>query len=264
MQNILIVGAGNLSWHLSRVLQDAGYGVGLVSRQPARVADWPVRVLGVGDLAGEDCDLVVLAVPDHAIHPCSTALALHLRPRLPVVHTSGATPVALINSHFARRGALWPIRSLRAHEPVGDWRNLPLAYHADHPELLAELAALTGSLSDQTYALDDQQRARLHLAAVFSNNFVTWLYEISHQLCTESGIPFAALLPIIRNTALSQDGRSPALRQTGAAARGDEITLRRHLTLLADHPAYAELYATLSELIRRGTATEQGGAAAGL
>ena len=253
---IVVVGAGNLAYHFVQVLAAAGQDVTLVSRQPSRVADWPVRVTAIDDL-GVEPDLMFLAVPDAAIHAASTELAGHLPGDVPVVHTSGATPTVLINSHFARRGALWPIRSLRAGETVGDWRDLPLVYHSDDTDLAATLADLCGQLSDQVYALDDHQRAQLHLSAVFSNNFVTWLYEISHELCREAGIPFEVLLPIIRNTALKQDGTAPRLTQTGAAARGDGPTMDRHLALLSDHPDYADLYRTLSEMIRRGVSASR-------
>lgn len=251
MQEILVVGAGNLSWHLVQVLQGAAFDVTLVSRDPERVADWPVRVQALDDISTRPC-LIILAVPDDAIHQASTELANFFPSNVPVVHTSGATPTVLINSHFARRGALWPIRSLRAGERVTDWRDVPLVYHATDAALTQVLGELTAKLSDQTYMLNDAQRAKLHLAAVFSNNFVTWLYEISHQLCSESDIPFEVLLPIIKNTALKQDGTSPALRQTGAAARGDQATIDRHLHLLASHPEYAHLYQFMSNAIQKG------------
>ena len=169
------------------------------------------------------------------------------------VHTSGATPITAINPYFTRRGALWPIRSLRAGEPVGNWRDLPLVYHGSDLPLTQVLGRLSSEVSDTVYSLDDEQRAQLHLAAVFSNNFVTWLYEISHQLCTEKDIPFETLLPIIRNTALSQTGSAPRERQTGAAARGDGATMARHLALLAKHPRYAALYREISALIAEGS-----------
>ncbi len=251
MQNIVVIGAGNLAWHLVRVLQNLDKNVVLVSRKPETVADWPVPVQTLAEVDITP-DLIFLAVPDDAIEMVSTNLSYSLPDRIPVVHTSGATPITNIDAYFQQRGALWPIRSLRQGEPVGDWRDLPLAYHANNAALTQVLAELSSELSDLTYALDDEQRARLHLAAVFSNNFVTWLYQISHELCTEQSIPFETLLPIIRNTALKQDGTAPRLTQTGAAARGDTATISRHLNLLEDHPEYGRLYHFMSNLIREG------------
>ena len=253
---IYLVGAGNLSWHLGPVLRRAGYTVTVVSRSPP--ADWNLPCIGYDQLGGDAGatlwgGTVVLGVPDDAIPTVSRRLSELLPPDTPVVHTSGATPTDRIDAYFTHRGALWPIRSLRAREPVADWAELPLAYHATPPPLREALRQLAGELSNYAYALDDQQRAQLHLAAVFSNNFVTWLYQIAYELCRERGIPFGALLPIIRNTALAQDDQPPARRQTGAAARGDHATQLRHLALLADHPKYAEVYRRLSALIAAGT-----------
>jgi len=251
MQEILVIGAGNLAWHLVQVLQKAGCDVALVSRDPTRVADWPVRVVPIADIDPEP-DLVFLAVPDDVINRVSTELSLQLAATVPVVHTSGATAVTAVSSYFKRRGALWPIRSLRAGEPVGDWQDLPLAYHGTDAALTQVLSGLCGRLSNLAYELDDDQRAGLHLAAVFSNNFVTWLYQISHELCSESGIPFETLLPIIKNTALMQDGTAPRLTQTGAAARGDLATIARHLELLDGRPDYTRLYKFMSNMIQTG------------
>ncbi len=254
MANFYIIGAGNLGWHLSQVLDRAGHTVTVISRRPLR---WPVPVDGFEKLgedagAGQFIGAVFLAVPDDAIPAVSRRLSEILPAETPVIHTSGATPVSRIDSYFDLRGALWPIRSLRRGEPVAEWTALPLVYDGNTPPLRAFLGDLCGELSNLTYRLDDEQRARLHLAAVFSNNFVTWQYEIAHQLTTGAGIPFETLLPIIRDTAGKQDGSSPALRQTGAAARRDTATMRRHLELLADTPAYAELYKRMSALIMDG------------
>jgi predicted short-subunit dehydrogenase-like oxidoreductase (DUF2520 family) len=256
MQNIVVIGAGNLAWHLVVVLQRADYQVTLVSRKPETVADWPVRVLTLSELVDVP-DLIVLAVPDDAIEMVSTNLSYSFPDRIPVVHTSGATPITRIDPYFKRRGALWPIRSLHQGAPVGDWREVPLVYHGSEEALTQVLGELSGKLSDQAYPLNDEQRAQLHLSAVFSNNFVSWLYQISHELCSEADIPFEALLPLIRETALKQDGKAPKLTQTGAAARGDTATIARHLELLEGQPAYSRLYHFMSNMIRQGVAGKQ-------
>lgn len=251
MQEIIVIGAGNLAWHLIAVLQNTGKTVSLASRDPGRVAEWPVRVIALSDIPIEP-EMVFIAVPDDAISTVSTELSLQLPPTVPIIHTSGATPLDRINSYFKNRGALWPIRSLLAGDPVGDWHDLPIAYHGSNAALTQVLGKLSSEMSDMAYPLNDDQRARLHLAAVFSNNFVSWLYEISHQLCRENDIPFETLLPIIRNTALSQTTAPPRTRQTGAAARRDFATMERHLTLLNGYPEYARLYREMSGMIMEG------------
>ena len=190
----------------------------------------------------------LLAVPDNAIAEVSEALSKVLPPTLPIFHTSGATPIDRINAYFRHRGVLWPIRSLLRGEPVTDWHDLPLVVYASDSPTRTYIEQLARGLSDTVAYLDDTQRAQLHLAAVFSNNFVTALYDVAHQLCQQHGIPFELLLPIIRNTAAQQDGSPPRDRQTGAAARRDTVTIERHLALLTNH-TYRNLYRSLTDLI---------------
>jgi predicted short-subunit dehydrogenase-like oxidoreductase (DUF2520 family) len=252
-KKIAIVGGGNLAWHLVRIMDNAGLDVTLLSRKPEGKRDWPVPVRAYEWLSKKKVDAVFLAVPDDAIYKVSHQLKKLLSSHVPVIHTSGATPITKIDDYFSSRGALWPIRSLRRGEEVADWRDIPLVYHANNSALTQVLGKFSSRVSDTAYHLDDKQRAQLHLAAVFSNNFVTWLYQISHELCTEKDIPFEALLPIIHNTALKQDGTAPGLRQTGAAARGDTATMHRHLKLLIGHPEYARLYRDMSGFIGRSS-----------
>lgn len=241
---IAIIGNGNLAWHLSGVLGDRAV---VASRSPVTAGE-ATQTVSYAALRNLPLEMVFLAVPDNRISETSQALAALLPPALPVFHTSGATPVDRITDHFLHRGVLWPIRSLRRGEPVSHWRDLPLVIHADSARARRLLEPLARELSDRVTWLDDRQRAQLHLAAVFSNNFVTALYEIAYQLCGEQDIPFSLLLPIIRDTAGRQDGERPALRQTGAAARGDTATMDRHLSLL-QRPEYRDLYRDISRLI---------------
>ncbi|MBB4077481.1 putative short-subunit dehydrogenase-like oxidoreductase (DUF2520 family) [Lewinella aquimaris] len=242
---IAIVGSGNLAWHLAAVLDGPGV---VVSRSNLSSTDWPLPVIDYDQLARLRPATVVLAVPDNRIGEVSDRLAEVLPATTTVYHTSGATPVDRISSYFRHRGVLWPIRSLRRGDPVTDWRDLPLVIYATDEITRDRLTSLAAALSDTVAYLDDAQRAQLHLAAVFSNNFVTALYEIAYQLCHQHHIPFDLLLPIIRKTAEQQDGSRPADRQTGAAARNDTITMQRHLDLLSD-ARYEKLYRDLSRLI---------------
>ena len=242
---IAIVGSGNLAWHLAGVLPDRAV---VISRDGTADPSWPVKVLGYDDLPDLDLSAIFLAVPDNAIGPVSSRLATTLPTDLPVYHTSGATPVGRIDGHFRHRGVLWPIRSLREGEPVKDWKDLPLVVSGTTDLANQLVTGLAQELSDTVAVLDDRQRAQLHLAAVFSNNFVTALYEVAFQLCREYDVPFDLLLPIIRNTAQRQDGSQPALSQTGAAARGDTATMERHESLLT-REQYRQLYRDMSRLI---------------
>lgn len=260
MQHFLIVGSGNLAWHLAPNLERIGAKVTIWSRHAEEdgfewESDAPIL-----RWTGESVDLLeqqenhtfdacFLAIPDDFISSVSQQLSASLSPQTPIVHTSGATAITAIDDYFDTKAALWPIRSLKKGEVVVPWTDLPLAYFSDSTQFEQKLAQIAKQLSQLTYHLNDEQRAHLHLAAVFSNNFTTWLCQISYELCQNQSIPFEALLPIIKNTFSKVDATEPALRQTGAAIRGDQKTMDRHVELLQDQPNYADLYRQISKLI---------------
>ncbi len=251
--SIAIVGSGNLAWHLAAVVPEK---VAVVARYAVPEGEgWTVPLINFKELEALQPQAVFLAVPDNQIANASQHLAQWLPSDTLVFHTSGATPVNRIADHFAHRGVLWPIRSLRKGETVSNWLDLPLVIHGTDDVASDYLDALAHRLSRSVAQLNDAQRAQLHLAAVFSNNFVSALYEVAYRLCREQKIPFELLLPIIRNTAGREDGKSPASRQTGAAARGDTATIKRHLALL-QQPKYQELYRELSDLILQHRLTQ--------
>lgn len=255
MERIVILGAGHLSWHLAQVLQKAGYSTVVATRQCG--LSWPVPLVGYHELEdlGADAGAVVIAGRDAEINALSRRIPQTMRDSLPVLHCSGAAPLGVLDESIRHPGVLWPVRSFRRGEAAESWQALPLVYDGESERALAYVRALATTLSTATYWLDDRQRARLHLAAIFGNNFSNWLYQIAHELCAERQVPFEALLPLLRETANKQTTAPPRLIQTGPAARGDTPTLDRHLADLADHPDYQALYRTFSALIARGMAT---------
>lgn len=260
MDKVVVVGSGNLAWHLVPNLQRIGLEVEIWTRQNAVVPthQWTAPFISYREIVPPETTYaaIFLAVPDDHIGNISQEVTYLLPAHIPVVHTSGASSTDYIDPYFKHRAAMWPIRSLKLGDPVVHWRDLPLVYYCDQAKDQTDttsfktlLQSWVHQLSGLTYELDNQQRAQLHLAAVFSNNFTTWLCQIAFQLCQQHDIPFAALVPIIKNTFSKIDEREPALRQTGAAIRGDQKTMDRHLTLLDGQDDYQQLYQAISRLI---------------
>ena len=97
--------------------------------------------------------------------------------------------------------------------------------------------------------MNDAQRALLHVAAVFANNFANHCFAIAEKILDEKDLPFELLHPLMEETLAKALQDSPARMQTGPAMRGDVVTVQRHLDLLAEHPEWREIYRTLSENI---------------
>lgn len=253
--SIVLLGAGNVGWHLGHRLAQQGLDlVQVYSRRQAKAVELAdsLACQGICQLAElyTEADLYVLAVPDAAIAPLSQELSQWLPPSARVLHCSGATPLAAINPYFTMRGVLYPLQSFSRYREV-DFALIPLCIWADTPDFQSYLSSLAQRLSPKYRLMEDDQRLRLHLAAVWVNNFSNALYGIAEKLVAENDIPFDWLMPLITETAAKVQVLSPAQAQTGPAVRGDQPTIDRHLSLLRQHPQWAALYRMLTDEIAK-------------
>jgi predicted short-subunit dehydrogenase-like oxidoreductase (DUF2520 family) len=251
--SIVLLGAGNVGWHLGHRLAQQGLGVVQVySRQQAKAVELAdsLACQGICQLSelNTEVDLYVLAVPDAAIAPLSEELSQWLPPSARILHCSGATPLGAISEYFTMRGVLYPLQSFSRYREV-DFSLVPLCIWANTLEFQSYLLSLAQQLSSKHRLLEDDQRLQLHLAAVWVNNFSNALYGIAEKLLAENNIPFDWLMPLISETAAKVQVLSPAQAQTGPAVRGDQPTIDRHLSLLRQHPQWAALYQLLSDEI---------------
>ena len=98
----------------------------------------------------------------------------------------------------------------------------------DRPLLLQ----LAKALSHHTVFMSSAQRTRLHLSAVFANNFSNFLFVLAKEICANEGLEFELLKPLILETAEKIREIDPLQAQTGPARRHDETTLKKHLAAL--------------------------------
>ena len=112
------------------------------------------------------------------------------------------------------------------------------------------LKILATSISENVYHIDSEQRKKLHLAAVFVNNFTNYLYGIGEELCLEEGLSFDLLKPLIMETADKVQTMSPHEAQTGPARRNDIKSMEEHLKLLSKKE-HITLYKLLSQAIKQ-------------
>ncbi len=111
------------------------------------------------------------------------------------------------------------------------------------------LFKLARSISDSVIKITTAQRKKLHVAAVFVNNFTNYMYTIGESLCEDNKIDFNILKPLILETALKIETVSPHQAQTGPARRKDVVTIKKHLDFLPKE--YQEIYTLLTQSIQK-------------
>lgn len=259
LPKIVIIGTGRIAWHLGKRLKGKGLPVSqVISRTEEHVRDlaealhasWstdPADIL-------PDADWVLMAVSDDAIQSVAASLAPYVTNAL-VTHTSGGTAGTILSAAFQRYGVFYPLQSFSLeHTPV--WSKIPFCVDAAQEPDVLFLKKIAKTIGNLVYQVNDSQRAYLHVAAVFANNFTNHCFAIAEKILDEKDLPFELLHPLMEETLAKALQDSPARMQTGPSVRGDSHVVQRHLEILREHQDWQELYKKMSLNINPGLTLE--------
>ena len=246
---IVIIGTGNTATVLGRKLKAAGHKIVQVFGRDTTAASQLAYELGTEstnywNVVYRDADLYLLAVSDIAIEEVLEELQW---PDKTIVHTAASVSKDILKNTVHHYGVFYPLQSLK--KELGNLPDIPIIIDASDETTLKELEALAQTISDKVVEANDEQRMKLHLAAVIVNNFVNHLYALAEAYCNSEGIDFTLLLPLIKETAERLDRISPSQLQTGPAFRNDKSTVEKHLELLKKYPRLKNIYETFTESI---------------
>lgn len=244
-----VVGTGNVAWHLTDIFGSAGHTcVGILAsgqhdRGRAFAAEFNAPLLSSATALPDTTDVVFIAAPDARISMISQRLPANVL----VAHTSGMTPIDAIEQ--PQKAVMWPLLSLTKgiHPQTSDWQWI---LQSADPTVLERLNQWLPATHKRLTTSTDAVRQRMHLAAVFANNFVNHLYYLSEQLLpqdTESS--FGMLLPLLRGHIHKLEQSGPYAAQTGPARRRDSSTLAAHRQLLQHNPQLLALYNDFTQRI---------------
>jgi predicted short-subunit dehydrogenase-like oxidoreductase (DUF2520 family) len=248
---IVIIGTGNVATILGKRFLAADHEIIQVcGRNPLHaeeLADLFSATFST-DLKQPDpsADLYVLAVSDTAI--ASIAAEMRLDKKL-VVHTAGAVSKDVLSACSKNYGVLYPLQSLRSE--LNELPNIPFVVDGNTEDDLALITDFANSISNQVQQAGDEQRLKLHVAAVMVSNFTNHLYALAKAFCLQEKVDFNMLLPLISAVAERIYDYEPAAIQTGPALRNDETTIQKHQALLQHHPSLKVMYTMFTESIMK-------------
>ncbi|MBR9920836.1 MAG: DUF2520 domain-containing protein [Bacteroidetes bacterium] len=255
MKKIVLIGAGKLASQLAPALSVAP-DVKLLqvyNRNHQKAKDLALSAScdyaeNIRDISSQ-ADLYIIAVSDRAIGQVATELKTVIPADSLVVHTSGATPSTVLGKSFSRFGVFYPLQTFSLSRKA-NFEEIPMLLDAARETDLIFLEELANSISPKVYRITDEERAQLHVAAVFACNFSNHNYVIAQEILGQKGLSLDLLRPLILETARMVQENSPENVQTGPAIRGDQPTLDRHLEQLADRPDLQHIYKLLSKHIQ--------------
>lgn len=246
---IVIIGSGNVATVLGRLLKKAGHEIVQVV---SRTADHSKALAdelhcdaanGSGKL-NMDTDVFLVAVKDSALYELNKIF--HAGNKL-VVHTAGSVSKDVLKELSYNYGVLYPVQSLRKEMDIKT--QIPFLVDGNTPETTALIEDLAKTISDTVSVAGDEERLKLHVAAVIVSNFTNHLYAMAEDFCKKENVDFKLLVPLIIETAVRTEKHSPATVQTGPAIRNDVFTLDKHLRLLNPYPKLKYMYLKLTESI---------------
>ena len=247
---IALLGAGNVATHLGRAFKGAGYRI---------VSVYSRTIISAASLGGElnahftddlsdvpEADIYVISVRDDAIE---TLLAkLNFGEGL-VVHTSGTIPIDIFKGHAKNYGVFYPLQTFSRFTEL-DFKKIPVLIEAVNKESGKSLSSLASSVSNIVKEASSDQRKKIHLAAVFACNFSNHMLAICYKILSDDGLDAQLLNPLVVETFQKALADNPSNVQTGPAIRGDSKTMKKHVEMLNNYPAFQKIYTFVSKSIQ--------------
>jgi predicted short-subunit dehydrogenase-like oxidoreductase (DUF2520 family) len=220
-----VIGAGRLGHALTAALTRAGREV---EGPLARGAD-------------PETDIVLLCVPDQEIQAAAAALT-PAGARF-VGHCSGATTLEPLAGREAF--SLHPLMTV----PEGGeapFAGAGCAIAGSTERALAVARELAEALRMRPVQVADADRAAYHAAASIAANFLVTLEGAAERLAATAGVPRELLVPLARAALDNWAAKGTAGALTGPVARGDEATIARQRSAIAERaPDLLDLFDVL-------------------
>lgn len=243
-----IIGAGNVAWNLVAGLQNSPYEVVQVLSRTLNKARGLAEEFGIAasgtdpTTLQQDLDLVLIATSDHSVPLVAQVYAEYRGSNTIFAHTSGSMPLEALAPLGDSIGVFYPMQSFTRGR-LTKWRPVPLFLEGSSA-VMVTLDPVARHLSDEVSRMDSAGRLRIHLGAVYINNFTNYLYQQVEEIIQQDLKVYA---PLIRETLHKALDLGAKAAMTGPARRGDQVTMDKHMQLLS--ASQAELYRTLSSRI---------------
>jgi predicted short-subunit dehydrogenase-like oxidoreductase (DUF2520 family) len=249
--NIVLLGSGNVATHLGLHLLKSGYKIVQVySRTELNAKKLAERLntIYTSDLnhLNQQADLYILSVKDDVTEEIASHKILRNKP---MVHTAGSIKADIFKAYTSEFGVFYPFQTFTKSREV-DFSRIPILIEANTADLENALLIMADRLSNEVIKGNSEQRAMLHISAVFACNFTNHMYAIADDLLKNSGLSFDLLKPLIGETAEKVMSLNPAEAQTGPAVRFDSDIIDQQITRLNHEPVYREIYKRMSKSIQ--------------
>jgi len=247
-----MIGAGNVSTHISRHLHFKGQQISCIYSRSMESVSVLASELGCAGTADPDkvpehADFYIVSIPDGAV----SEIVSKFRGRKGIwLHTAGALSMEVFQESFSSYGVLYPLQTLSKSQSL-NLETTPFLVEGSSEEVSESIFRLASILSTNIHGVDSDSRRIIHLAAVYANNFTNHMVHIGQQILHENELDPKLLDPILKETVRKILDLGAREAQTGPALRNDRETMQKHTELLKQHPEWEKLYTFISRDIGR-------------
>lgn len=252
LSDITILGTGKVAKSLSNMFFKQGMLKEIYGRNTHNAKNLiqdslsNVNITDSLDFVNSESDTFILCVNDSSI--AHLAEQLILPPKAVLLHTSGAMAIDVLSTKGYDCGVFYPVQTF-GEEVIHSLEKVPVLIDANNDVVYERVKGLAEKLSQKVYRATQIERERLHVSAVFASNFTNRMIHASHQVLSQTQLPFDLLEPLIYQSIGNAILHGPQNSLTGPAKRKDQSTIDKHLDILTSRPDLQVLYRTLTQYI---------------
>jgi predicted short-subunit dehydrogenase-like oxidoreductase (DUF2520 family) len=249
-EQISIVGAGNMAWHLAHAFTKAGIAIDTIIGRNISKAEELANCIGTKfssdtGFSSSKRQILFLAISDSSV---ADAITKFNSGNNILVHTSGSVDVNIFNGKVSGYGVFYPFQTLTKGVET-DFARIPIFIEASDEKTLQTLHFLALKISNYVVEMESEQRQILHLSGIILNNFTNHLAALAFDYLDKNKIDKNFALPLLQETIRKIDIAGPYESQTGPARRKNVDVLEKHFALLKDDLPLKNLYKVISDSI---------------
>lgn len=243
--SVSFVGAGNVATHLALNFRKQGIQIHSITsknNQSAKVLALLLESKVIEDLhlLPSNC-LVIICVNDESIEDVTKKIPLINS----VVYTSGNIDLKSLPKR-GNLGVFYPLQTFTKDRDL-NLSNVPFLIESSNELFGKKIFDLASKLSSHVLYANSSERKKMHLGAVFVNNFTNHLLFLSKNYIDSQQLNWDILKPLMQETIDKLSSIEPFDAQTGPARRNDVKIIENHLQELDGRSK--EIYELISKSI---------------
>jgi predicted short-subunit dehydrogenase-like oxidoreductase (DUF2520 family) len=244
IKSVAFVGSGKVANGLAEIFHSNNIqitGISSRNKETGKVLAAKVEAPFFDSTLDLNADLIIVAVADQFVSEIVNSFPYSQL----VAFTAGS--VSLENlKEVENKAVFYPLQTFTEGRSL-TVKKMPILLETTSNEVGESLIQLCTKIGFNFQFCDSNKRKKIHLSAVFLNNFVNHLVYLAQDEASKNQVDWAIFEPLLQETFEKLKLLSPFEAQTGPAKRHDQLIINEHLELLDGRKK--EIYKILSESI---------------